>query len=64
MENIEITTKTVTKQAKKVKNWSASESDELHGFWLKYLTSLHKHLAIEFNKYLQKAITADWMTAG
>ena len=41
MEDVVITEKMFKKEAKKMKNWTAPGKDEVHGFWIKHLTSLH-----------------------
>ena len=38
---------TVMKMAKKIKNWKAPGKDEVHGYWIKHLTSLHERLAVQ-----------------
>ena len=45
MEAILITEEIVKKQTKKMKNWTAPGKDEVHGFWIKHLTSLHLRIA-------------------
>ena len=52
MENLSITVDMVRKQAKKMKNWTAPGKDEVHGYWLKYLTELHNRLAQQMNTLL------------
>ena len=64
MDDIVITTEMIKRQVKAVKNWSAPGPDELHRFWLKHLTSLHQHIAVQFNHLLQNSTTEDWMTTG
>ena len=41
------------KQAKKMKNWTAPGKDEVHGFWIKHLTSLHPRIAQQLNRFLE-----------
>ena len=50
MEDVVITEGMVKKQAKKMKNWTASGKDEVHGFWIKHLTSLHQKIAQQLNQ--------------
>ncbi|KAK9395673.1 lig1: DNA ligase 1 [Crotalus adamanteus] len=64
MENIIITTNMVAKLVKKVKNWSAPGLDELHGYRLKHLTSLHHRMATQFDEMLQNATSEELLTAG
>ena len=64
MEDFEITTDMVKKQAKKIKNWTAPGKDEVHGYWLKHLTSLHARMANQLNHLLQTGTIEDWMTTG
>ena len=45
MEGVVITEAMVKKQDKKTKNWTAPGKDEVHGFWIKHLTSLHPKIA-------------------
>ena len=66
MAEITITLELFSKQAKKLKNWSAPGKDEVHGYWIKHLTSLHQRMAQQLEEVL-KAGTAEnwrWMTAG
>ena len=49
----------VRKQAKKIKNWTAPGKDEVHGYWLKYLTELHNRPAQQMNTLLQTGIIED-----
>ena len=45
----------VKKQAKKMKNWTAPGKDEVHGFWIKHLPSLHPKIAQQLNRLLERA---------
>jgi len=54
----------IKKQAKKVKNWTAPGKDEVHGYWLKHLTSLHTRMAWQLNQLLQTGSIEHWMTTG
>jgi hypothetical protein len=64
MEDLTITPEMVKKQTKKVKNWTAPGKDEVHGYWLKHLTSLHARLAQQLNHLLQSGTIEGWMTTG
>ena len=64
MEDFEITTDMVKHQVKKIKNWTAPEKDEVHGYWLKHLTSLHTRIAEQLNHLLQTGTIKERMTAG
>ena len=39
IEDVVITEEMVMKQAKIMKNWTASGKHEVHGFWIKHLTT-------------------------
>ena len=56
MEDFEITTDMVKGQVKKIKNWTAPGNDEVHGCWLKHLTSQHTRIAKELNFLFQTGI--------
>ena len=43
------------KKAKKMKNWTAPKKDDVHGFWIKHLTSLHPKIAQQLNRLLVTA---------
>ena len=47
----------------KMKNWKAPGPDQLHGYWLKKLTSLHKPLASLYQESLKNGCP-QWMTQG
>ena len=53
MEHFQITADMVKHQVKKIKNWTALGKDEVHGYWLKHLTSLHTRIAKQLNHLLQ-----------
>ena len=55
MEDVVITEEMVKKQAKKMENWTAPGKDEVHGFWIKHLTSLHPRIAQQLNQLLETA---------
>ena len=62
MEDFEITTEMVKHQVKKIKNWPTPGKDEVHGYWLKHLTSLHTRIAKQLNHLLQTGTIEDSMT--
>ena len=64
MEDFEIIADMVKHQVKKIKNWTAPGKDEVHGYWLKHLTSLHTRIAKQLNHLLQTGTIEDWMTTG
>ena len=51
-------------KVKKIKNWTTSGNDEVHGCWLKHLTSQHTRIAKELNLLFQTGTIVDWMTTG
>ena len=64
MDDLTITADMIKKQAKNVKNWTVPGKDEVHGYWLKHLTSLHTRMAWQLNQLLQTGTIEDWMTTG
>ena len=64
MEDFEITADLVKHQVKKIKNWTTPGKDEIHGYWLKHLTSLHTRIARQLNYLLQIGNIEDWTTTG
>ena len=64
MDDFEITTEMVKHQVKKVKNWTAPKKDEVHGYWLKLLISLHTRIAKQLLYLLQTGTIEDWMSTG
>jgi hypothetical protein len=61
--NLQITREDVQRVARRMKNWKAPGPDQVHGFWIKKLTSLHDHLARLYQKSLEEGCPA-WMTEG
>ena len=45
MDDLTISADMIKKNAKKVINWTTPGKDEVHGYWLKHLTSLHTRMA-------------------
>ena len=64
MEDVVITEEMVKKQAKKMKNWTAPGKDEVHGFWIAHLTSLHPKIAQQLNRLLETATIEEWLSTG
>ena len=64
MDDLTITADVIKRQAKKVKNWAAPGKDEVYGYWLKHLTSLHTRMTWQLNQLLQTGTIEDWMTTG
>ena len=64
MKDFEITNEMVKRQVNKIKNWTASGKNEVHGYWFTYLTSLLTRIAIQLNHLLQTGTFKDWMTRG
>eukprot|EP00795_Rhopilema_esculentum_P006840 gene6840-biopygen8293 len=63
--DIEITTRMVNQQAKKIPNWKAPGPDGVQGFWIKKLTSLHERIAAQLNDLINDEIEIpSWMTTG
>ena len=42
---IDITTKMIKEQVKKIPNWKSPGTDGVQGYWLKKLTALHERKA-------------------
>lgn len=60
---MDITYKKVANAARRMKNWKAPGPDQVHGFWIKKLTSLHPHLVRLYQSSLDEGCPA-WMTTG
>ena len=55
----------VQTQYRKIPNWIAPGKDGVQGYWLKNLTSLHLHIAVQLNHILNRERPLpDWMTFG
>ena len=52
MEKVEISQEIVKMQCRKMPNWKAPWKDGVQGYWLKNLTSLHPHIAVQLNQIL------------
>ena len=51
MEKVEVSQEIVKLQYRKMPNWKAPRKD-MQGYWLKNLTSLHPHIAVQLNQIL------------
>ena len=51
MEKVEASQEIVKLQYRKMPNWKAPRKD-MQGYWLKNLTSLHPHIAVQLNQTL------------
>jgi hypothetical protein len=60
---ISINAEKITKATRRMKNWKAPGPDQIHGYWLKKLTSLHEPLAQLYQKSLEEGCPT-WMTEG
>ena len=63
-KNITITSERIHKLIRRMPNWKASGIDQLHGFWIKYLNSLHQRLVEHLQACLEMENVPDWMTEG
>ena len=64
MEKVEVSQEIVKLQYRKMPNWKAPRKD-MQGYWLKNLTSLHPHIAVQLNQILDGERTLpDWMNFG
>jgi Reverse transcriptase (RNA-dependent DNA polymerase) len=61
--SVTITKEKVEQAVRRMKNWKAPGPDEVHGFWLKKLTSLHEPMAKLLEESLEKGCPS-WMTQG
>ena len=64
-EDLIISEDLVRRQSSWLPNWKATGPDGVQGYWLKYLTSLHKRIALQLNEMINdiKPIP-NWMTKG
>ena len=56
--------KDVAKALRTTLNWKAPGRDQIANFWLKQLTTIHKHIALLFNKLIEEDQIPEWLTAG
>ena len=65
MEKIEISQEMVKMRCTKMPNWDGPGKDGVQGYWLKNLTYLHPHIAVQINHILDdERPLSDWMTFG
>ena len=63
MKKVKISQEMVKMQCRKMPNWKAPGKDGVQGHWLKNLTSLHLHLAVQLNHIANgERSLPDWMT--
>ena len=62
-DDIVISANKVTQYCKRMCNWKAPGLDQLHGFWIKHLQSLHSRIAVQLH-YVFTHGPPDWMTLG
>ena len=61
----DFTTTQLTETTKRLANWKAPGIDQVHNFWIKYLTALHPALTRAANKIIHHPETAPtWLTTG
>ena len=64
-EGVTISIENVRKQAKKIPNWKSPGKDDVQGYWIKNLTSMHDRIADQLNKILMGTDTLPtWLTHG
>ena len=55
----------IRKQCRKITNWKAPGRDGVQGYWIKNLSSLHKHVSSQMNRILMgEDDLLEWMTQG
>jgi hypothetical protein len=64
MEWSPVCEKDVAEALRTTLNWKAPRRDQTVNFWLKQLTSTHKHIAALFNKLIEEDQILEWLTAG
>ena len=63
-QEFEITPEKIAQQLKGMPNWKAPGPDEVHGFWMKNLKSLHRRLADQLQECMRSGKIPAWMTEG
>ncbi len=58
------TDENLTRQLRKMPNWKATGPDQVHGFWIKNLKSLHNRILQQLNDCIQNGNLPSWMTEG
>ena len=69
IEKVKISQEMVKMQCRKMPNWNDPGKDDVQGYWLKNLTSLNPHIAVQLNHILdildkEQPLPPDWMTFG
>ena len=65
MKEPKITTADITRKLAKFANYKKPGIDSIPNFWLKQLTSLHRHYSVCFNRILEgEETTPSWLTRG
>ena len=64
MEWRPICEKDVVEALRTTLNWKTPGRDQIPNFWLKQLTTTHKHIAAIFNKLTEEDQIPKWLTAG
>jgi len=64
MEWSPICAKDVAESLRTKLNWKAPGRDQIRNFWLKQLTTTHRHIAAIFNKLIEEDKIPEWLTAG
>lgn len=63
-ESVTITAADIQQQVKNRKIWTTPGLDMTHTYWLKKLTVVHEHLAVQMNQLLAAGSRLDWITQG
>ena len=63
-QEINITTRKVKDQLRKVPNWKAPGPDSVQGYWLKNFRSLHERIAQQLQGCVIQKNVPEWMTTG
>ena len=63
-QEINITTRKVKEQLRKVPNWKAPGPDSVQGYWLKNFRSLHERIAQQLQGCVTQENVPEWMTTG
>jgi hypothetical protein len=63
-DELKITIVDLKNQLRKMANWKANGTDNVHAYWLKNFTSLHKRICHQLNSLVKSSIVPPWMTSG
>lgn len=63
-ESVTITAADIQQQVKNRKSWTTLGLDMTHTYWLKKLTVVHEHLAVQMNQLLAAGSCLDWIIQG